>query len=154
MQCNVCSNILIWGDTLLNVWATTTKTSKFYTKYHIWKIVRRWHHQLTHLHIHIDCSRNVSLNFTKIQNFISSLFLIQFTSNFHCSVWIFYSFYWSSPLKRQWQNYMHKMITVNADIFAGLIFFHVWQLKNIFECSIVKFELSRCSLIIFVLHNY
>ena len=22
-----------------------------------WKIVRRWHHQLTHLHIHIDCSR-------------------------------------------------------------------------------------------------
>ena len=39
---------------------------------------RQWHHQLiqlTHLHIHIDCSRNVSL---KIQNFTSSLFSIRF----------------------------------------------------------------------------
>ena len=40
-----------------------------------WKIVRRWHHQLTYLNIHIDCSRNVWLTITKIQNFLSSLFL-------------------------------------------------------------------------------
>ena len=39
-----------------------------------WKIVRQWHHQLTHLHIHIDCSRNVSMKITEIQHFISSLF--------------------------------------------------------------------------------
>ena len=47
------------------------------------KKVRRWRHQLTHLHIHIHCSRNVSFKFTTIQNFISSLFSIQFTSNFY-----------------------------------------------------------------------
>ena len=32
------------------------------SKFHIqttWTIVRRWYHQLTHLHIHIDCSKNV-----------------------------------------------------------------------------------------------
>ena len=38
----------------------------------------------THFHIHIDYSRNVLLKNTKIKNFISSLFFIRFTSNFHC----------------------------------------------------------------------
>ena len=58
------------------------------SKFHIqitWKIMRRWNHQLTHLH-HNYCSRNVSLKITKMQNFISSLFSIWFTSNCHCSV--------------------------------------------------------------------
>ena len=39
-----------------------------------WKIVRRWHHQLTYLHIHIECSRNVSWKIVKLYNFISCLF--------------------------------------------------------------------------------
>ena len=53
-----------------------------------WTIVRWWHNQLTHfhIHIHIECSRNVSLKITKIKNFISSLFFIRFTSNFRCSI--------------------------------------------------------------------
>ena len=48
-----------------------------------WKIVRRWHHQLTHLHIHIDWSRNVSWKFEKIQSVITSLFFNRFSSGFH-----------------------------------------------------------------------
>ena len=56
--------------------------------------MRRWDHQLTHLHIHIDCSINVSLKITKIQSFISFLFFIRFTSNCHCSILFFFSFYW------------------------------------------------------------
>ena len=52
-----------------------------------WKFVRWWHHQLTYLHIHIECSRNVSWKIAKPYNFISSLFLIWFLSNCYCSVW-------------------------------------------------------------------
>ena len=50
-----------------------------------WKIVRRWH-QLTHLHIHIDWSRNVFWKFAKLQSVITSLFFNWFSSSFHCSV--------------------------------------------------------------------
>ena len=58
-----------------------------------WKIVRRWHHQLTHLHIHIDWSRNVSSKFAKVQSVITSLLFNRFLSSFHCFVWNFYSFF-------------------------------------------------------------
>ena len=58
------------------------------------KFVRRWHHQLTHLHIYIDCSRNVSMKITKVQNFTSSLFCIRFTSNFHCTIQHVLLFLW------------------------------------------------------------
>ena len=51
-----------------------------------WKIVRRWHHQLAHLHIHSDWSRTVSWKFAKLKNFITSLFFNQFSSGFHCFV--------------------------------------------------------------------
>ena len=34
--------------------------------------VRQWH-QLIHLHIHIDCSRNVSLKIMEIQNFMAGI---------------------------------------------------------------------------------
>ena len=50
------------------------------------KLWGRWHHQLTHLHIHTDWSRNVSWKFAKLQNFITSLFFNRFSSGFHCSV--------------------------------------------------------------------
>ena len=50
-----------------------------------WKIVRQWH-QLTHLYIHIDWSRNVSWKFAKLQSVITSLFFNQFSSGFHCFV--------------------------------------------------------------------
>ena len=46
--------------------------------------MRRWHHQLAHLHIHSDWSRTVSWNFAKFQNL--SLFFNQFSSGFHCFV--------------------------------------------------------------------
>ena len=35
-----------------------------------WKIVRRWHQQLAHLHIHSDWSRTVSWKFAKFHNFL------------------------------------------------------------------------------------
>ena len=66
------------GDMFLPVWAKNEKISKFYIQY-IWKIVRGWHHQLAHLNIHKDWSRNVFRNNVKFQNVISSLFLIQFS---------------------------------------------------------------------------
>ena len=46
---------------------------------------------------------------------------------------------------------MHIHITVNAVNFAGLIF-RVWQHKKTYS-RVVKFALSRCSLVIFVLHK-
>ena len=48
--------------------------------YKTWKKVRQWHHQLTNLHIHIDCSRNVSWNFLKLDNFI---YIPYFSYDFH-----------------------------------------------------------------------
>ena len=59
-----------------------------------WKIVRPWHHQLTHLHIHIDTSRNVSMKITEIQNLISSLFLPDLHQILTVLFRNLYSFYW------------------------------------------------------------
>ena len=55
---------------------------------------RWWHHQLNHLHIHIDCSTNVSMKITEIQNFISSLFCIRLHQIFSILFEMFYCFYW------------------------------------------------------------
>ena len=60
MQNNVCSDIFWYGDMLLHVWAKKNENLKIlYKKYN----EKRWGddiiNQLTHLHIHIDCSRNV-----------------------------------------------------------------------------------------------
>ena len=45
--------IFWYGDMLLHVWAKKEmEVSKFYIQ-NTWKIESRWHHQLTHLHIHI-----------------------------------------------------------------------------------------------------
>ena len=65
-----------------------SKYSKFYVQ-NIWQVVRWWHHQLTHLHIHIDWSRNVLWKFAKLQNAITSLFFNRFSSGFHYYVWKF-----------------------------------------------------------------
>ena len=73
--------------TCFYVWAKHKNFQNDYMQI-IWKKVRRWH-QLTHLHIHIDCSRTISWNMVKLYNSTSSLFLIRFSSIFHCSVWIF-----------------------------------------------------------------
>ena len=54
----------------------------------------RWWHQLTRLHINIDCLRNVSLKITKLHNFESSLFFIQFKSKFHYAVWMILNLDW------------------------------------------------------------
>ena len=63
------------------------KFSKFHIQY-IWKIVRGWHHQLAHLNIHIKglVKKCFPKKNVKFQNVISSLFLIQFSSFFHCSI--------------------------------------------------------------------
>ena len=65
-----------------------SKFSKFYVQ-NIWQVVRWWHQQLTHLHIHIDWSRNVLWKFAKLQNVITSLFFDRFSSGFHYYVWKF-----------------------------------------------------------------
>ena len=51
-----------------------------------WEIVRRWHHQLAHLHIHTNWSRNVSWKFVKLQSVITFLFFNRFSSGFHCFI--------------------------------------------------------------------
>ena len=40
-----------------------------------WKIVRRWHHQLAHLHIHSDWSRTVSWKFVKFCLIFQPIFI-------------------------------------------------------------------------------
>ena len=42
----------------------------------MWQVVKLRHHQLTHLHIHIDVSRNVSWKFAKLPRVIT-LFIFQ-----------------------------------------------------------------------------
>ena len=49
-----------------------------------WEIVRRWHHQLAHLHT--NWSRNVSWKFAKLQSVTTFLFFNRFSSGFHCFI--------------------------------------------------------------------
>ena len=106
MRNNVYSDIFWYGDMILPVWAKNKKFSKFHIQY-IWKIVRAWHHQLAHLNIHKDWSRNVSWKNVKFQNVITPLFLIRFSSFLHQSVGeifiLSFEFMvildWTSPLK-------------------------------------------------------
>ena len=70
------------------------------------KIVRQWHHQHTNLHIGLNVPQNILWKSAKLQNFITSLFFVQFSLNFHHSVRIFSSISieinknldWISPL--------------------------------------------------------
>ena len=62
--------------------------------------MRGWHHQLTHLNIHKDWSRNVFWKNVKFQNVTTSLFLIRFSSFLHQSVTKFLLFL----LKRGYGN--------------------------------------------------
>ena len=79
-------------DLLSQVWAKYQNFQKFYVQ-NIWQVVRWWHHKLTHLHIHIDWSRNVfRRKFAKLQSVITSLFFNRFSSGFHCYVWKFLLF--------------------------------------------------------------
>ena len=57
--------------------------------------------QLTHLHIHIDSSRNVSLKITKIKNFTSYFFKSDFHQILTVLFILFSSFYWIN-LNRDW----------------------------------------------------
>ena len=108
MQNNVNSNISWYEGHTITSLGKILKFSKFYVQ-NIWQVVRWWHHQLTHLHIHIDWSRNVKLwKFAKLQSVITSLFFNRFSSGFHCYVWNFFTLssklklilLWSSSLKR------------------------------------------------------
>ena len=71
--------ILIYFDTRICFYLYLEKYENFQNfMYNIWQIVRRWHHQLTHLNIHKDWSRNVFRKNVKFQNVTTSLFLIDF----------------------------------------------------------------------------
>ena len=85
MQNNVNTNISWYEGHNYQKLGQKLKFSNFYVQ-NIWQVVRRWHHQLTHLHIHTDWSRNVSWKFAKLQHFITSLFFNRFSSGFHCFV--------------------------------------------------------------------
>ena len=84
---------MIWG-TYYHKFGQNIKFSKFYVQ-NIWKVVRWWHHQLTHLHIHIDWSRNVLWKFAKLQSVITSLFFNRFHQVFTVMFGNFYSFFWN-----------------------------------------------------------
>ena len=75
-------------DILSQVWAKYQNFQNIMYKI-ILQVVRWWHHQLTHLHIHIDWSRNVLWKFAKLQYVITSLFFNRFSSGFHYYVWKF-----------------------------------------------------------------
>ena len=79
--------ILIWGTDYHKFGQNILQISKYYVQ-NIWQVMRLWHHQLTHLHIHIGVTRNVSWKFAKLQSVITSLFFNfnQFSSSFHCLV--------------------------------------------------------------------
>ena len=108
MQNNVKSNISWYEGHTISGLGKILKISNFYVQ-NIWQVVRRWHHQLTHLHIHIDWSRNVLWKLAKFQSVITSLFVNQFSSGFHCFVQILFTLsseiklnlFWSSPLNRR-----------------------------------------------------
>ena len=80
--------------------------------------MRRWHHQLTHLHIHIDWSRNVSWKFAKLQkyhNFLIfqsifirfSLFCSQiFTLSSEIKLILFWI---SSLINETWQSWSNSL---------------------------------------------
>ena len=95
-ECYTCLNSSLnrWGIMLTPIYldmrdipslGKISKFSKFYTVQNIWQVVKWWH-QLTHLHIHIDWSRNVLWKFAKLQSVITSLFFNRFSSGFHCYV--------------------------------------------------------------------
>ena len=56
--------------------------------------VKQWHHELNNLHIYkcINIPQNVLWKSVKLQNFITSLFFVQFASNFHHSAFNFSQF--------------------------------------------------------------
>ena len=80
-----------------------------------WEIVRRWHHQLAHLHIHTNWSRNVSWKFAKLQSVITFLFFNRFSSGFHCFIHKFLLFFYEiklnlfriSPLSKEYTTSPH-----------------------------------------------
>ena len=89
-ECKPCFNptqnkweimfILIYFDTRICFYLYLEKNENFQIScIIIWQIVRRWHHQLTHLNIHKDWSRNV---FRKNVKFKMSQ-LPYFLSDFH-----------------------------------------------------------------------
>ena len=123
----VYSDIFWYGDMILPVWAKNQKFSKFHVQY-IWKIVRAWRHQLAHLNIHKDWSRNVSWKNVKFQNVITPLFLIRFSSFFalFCREYFSLSFkffkilVWSSSLRihfkenKRYTWYIRTMLEINS----------------------------------------
>ena len=81
---NVYSDICLWYKDMLlqsDIWK---KNEPFWDKIsciiYYQQIVRRWHHQLSHLNIHKDWSRNVFRKNVKFQNVTTSLFHV---SDFH-----------------------------------------------------------------------
>ena len=118
------------------------KFSKFYVQ-NIWQVVRRWHHQLTHLHIHTDWSRNVSWKFAKLESVITSLFFqpifIRFSlfcsENFTLSSEIKLDQLRTSPLRTLhqtisrvpwvWIDLTRLMLQNNVPNFS-LFFFELW----------------------------
>ena len=77
------------------------------------KLWGRWHHQLTHLHIHIDWSRNVSWKFARLQSVITSLLFNRFSSGFplFCSIFLTLSYeiklnlFWISSLRGHFEGF-------------------------------------------------
>ena len=92
MQNNVNSTISWYEGHTITSLGKILIFSKFYVQ-NIWQVVRWWHHQLTHLHIHIDWSRNVLWKFAKLQKYHNFLIFQLISSGFHCYVWKFLLFF-------------------------------------------------------------
>ena len=94
------------SDMTIKGWGKILKFSKFYVQ-NIWQVVRRWHHQLTHLHIHTGLVKKCFLKnceTSKFHNFlIFQPIFIRFSlfcsENFTLSSEIKLDQLWTSPLK-------------------------------------------------------
>ena len=108
--------------------------------------MRWWHHQLTHLNIHKDWSRNVFRKNVKLQNVTTSLFLIRFSSFLHQSVGKLLSFEimvildWTSPLK----NFHAYCTSTKADdIFSKLAGNEHEQTRRFLQQYVLRMMLEK-----------
>ena len=139
MQNNVNSNISWYEGHTITSLGKILKFSNLYVQ-NIWQVVRWWHHQLTHLHIHIDWSRNVLWKFAKLQSVITSLFFNRFSSGFHCYVWKFLLFsseiklnlLWSFSLIRSHNGYV-VLIRIHIPSLSFKMWPNIYRLGDVHQ---------------------
>ena len=102
-----------------------------------WKIVRWWHHQLTHLHIHIDWSRNVSWKFAETSECHTHSFLIFQPIFIRFSLFCSKFFTLSSEIKLNllWISSLRFTIQLNPYLFPSCLADLYNIVSNQYQCN-------------------